>query len=532
MFGVGLKFVDTAGWEPQDTPNSPSIVQKMISQTRQALLLSDLSLFLLDCKTGVTGADMDLARWLQARRKDADEGIKVKDIVLVANKAEGRYVDDFENRVFKLGFGEPVYISAAQGDGMVDLYDRIREKIPDSYFEEQQVRATRRSEKYKAYKEQFRQELLQLEKDLGEPVNQKELLREFEELNPSDISELDSDAEYDPHKIIAKPTLPGSNQISHPRANKPIQLSIIGRQNVGKSTLVNALLKSDRVIADSLPGTTRDCIYSEFNHAGRNITLVDTAGLVRHPEGQLSSQVKESVLKAVKYSQVAVLLFDSMAALTRLDLELARLVLKEGRALVLAGNKWDLVASDWRKKAADYMAEQARTNLDIKSLPVLFLSAKECSRISDFMDLVIATYEKWNRRVSTGYLNRWLTAFKKVQNLPTGGGERLNIKYMTQIKSRPPTFYVFVNNRELMKDNYMKKFRNALAKEFGLEGVAVRVLLRDKAEKPEKGSKSKLKPGFFVNGKQQSKVWKSVLHEDAGKARGKVMGRGKKVRSS
>lgn len=524
--------MDTAGWEPQDTPNSLSVVHKMIHQTRQALLLSDLSLFLLDCKSGITAADLDLARWLQARRKEAEEGVKVKEIVLVANKAEGKYLDDFENSVFKLGFGEPVYISAAQGDGMGDLYERIHEKIPESYFSEQQERAARRSEKYKAYKEQFRLELDQLEKDLSEPVNKKELLREFDSLNPSDMSELDSDSEYDPQKIIAKPALPGSGQIANPKVNKPIQMGVIGRQNVGKSTLVNALLKSDRVIADSLPGTTRDCIYTEFNHAGRNLVLVDTAGLVRHPEGKLSTQIKDSVLKAVKYSQVVVLLFDSMTALTRLDLELARLVLKEGRALVLAGNKWDLVASDWRKRAADYMAEQARTNLDIKALPVLFLSAKECTRIGDFMDLVIATYEKWNRRISTGYLNRWLAAFKKVQSLPTGGGEKLNIKYMTQIKSRPPTFYVFVNNRELMKDNYMKKFRNALAKEFGLEGVAVRVLLRDKAEKQEKGAKAKLKPGFFLNGKEKTKVWKSVLHDNKGKPVEKRVGRGRKSRSS
>lgn len=521
LFDVPIKFVDTAGWEPQDTSNSPSIVHKMIHQTRQALLQSNLALFLLDCKTGLTAVDMNLARWLLARRKEAVEGIKVENIVLVANKAEGKYVDDFENRVFKLGLGEPIYISAAQGDGMVDLYERIRNNIPESYFEEQEQKTQRRSEKFQMHREKFRLELEELEKELGEAVNQKELLKEFDALNPSDMSELDSDSETDPRFIISRPSLPSDSSSTSPKVNKPIQMSIIGRQNVGKSTLVNALLSAERVIADQLPGTTRDCVYTELNYKGRNVTLVDTAGLVRHPEGKISEQVKEDVMKAVKYSQIVVLLFDSMTALSRLDLDLARLVIREGRALILAGNKWDLVVNKWRKKAADYIADQARTTMDIKDLPMVFLSAKECSRINDFMDLVLTTYTKWNRRISTGHLNRWLSAFKKVQNLPSGGGEKLNIKYMAQIKSRPPTFYIYVNNKELMKDNYLKKFRNALCREFGLEGVAVRLLLRDKQLKMEKKpEKEKLKPGFFVNLKEKSKLTVSELYDSKGNFKG------------
>jgi GTP-binding protein len=125
------------------------------------------------------------------------------------------------------------------------------------------------------------------------------------------------------------------------------------------------------------------------------------------------------------------------------------------------------------------------------------------------MELVIKTYDKWNIRISTGYLNRWLGAFKKVQSLPSGGGERLSIKYMAQIKSRPPTFYVFVNNKELMKINYLKNFRNALAKEFGIEGIPIRILLRDKANKKEKERKQK--PGFIIKGKESKPMGRSAI---------------------
>lgn len=215
--------------------------------------------------------------------------------------------------------------------------------------------------------------------------------------------------------------------------------------------------------------------------------------------------------RAMKYSQVAIFMFDSLQNLSRHELDIIRDIIDEGRIVIVVGNKWDLVAKDWKQRAAKYYATQLHNMVDLKALRLLFMSAKTGLQVNQLLEEVIKLYDRWNTRISTGLLNKWLGAYKKVQNLPSSGAGRLMIRYITQIKVRPPTFYMHVNDRDLMKDNYFKSFSNALTKEFDLEGVTVRILVKDKSTKAIASKKGEFKV------KKTADVFKSTLHSTLNK---------------
>lgn len=493
-FGVGLKFVDTAGWDPEDTPNTESIIEKMKEQTRNALVYSDLVMFILNAREGVTKTDLELARFLKLRMKPGyDPKLTIKNVLLVANKAEETFTENISNEVFKLGFGEPIYISANHGDGMVDLYEKLREKIPEEYIQEYNTRIEKRKEKHEHFKNIHKKELLTLEQESGESFNIKEWEKAYDKLNPYDNSDYDSDSEVDlTQSLTTKIPTPSETVEYKLNTNKPIQLSIVGKPNAGKSTLVNKFLREKRVIADNLPGTTRDTVYIEYTHNGRKFVLVDTPGLKKRAEDTISEMLEDDVKRAIRFSHVVILLLDGMKGISPVDLTLARKVLEEGRVLIVVANKWDLIDKDIKEKAAKYFAHMLYTKLDMKSVVLILASAKNGHNLNRIMDEALSLYNTWNKRISTGLLNRWLNAYKKVQNLPSENGAKLNIKFISQIKARPPTFYLYVNDRSLMKENYYKRFTNALCEEFGLKGVPIRILLRDRAKRAVKD-----KSGYF-----------------------------------
>ena len=173
-------------------------------------------------------------------------------------------------------------------------------------------------------------------------------------------------------------------------------------------------------------------------------------------------------------------MIDSMEAFTSVDMQIINQVLEEGRALVIIANKWDLMDDKYKKKAVDWMEKQLARGLgQAKGIPMSFVSAKAGTRVDHIMDEVMRVYEKWNTRVSTGLLNKWIYEFNKVQRMPSVKGTKLKLKYLMQIRTRPPTFFVFVNRKSLVTDNFLAFLRGMIIKEFGFTGVPVRLLIRD-----------------------------------------------------
>mmetsp|Transcript_12157 Transcript_12157/g.23073 ORF Transcript_12157/g.23073 Transcript_12157/m.23073 type:complete len:519 (-) Transcript_12157:41-1597(-) len=479
LFDVGLKFIDTAGWDPHDTPNSKSLVSKMILQTNQALLLSDLAMMVIDAKEGVSKYDMELAKYLKGVLKEEST---TRDIILVANKCESISAN-ITGEVLKLGFGNPVYISAEHNEGMSDLYAAIKDKIPPEYFAAYRERIEKRKDRHHEIKMAQFEELKALEAETGDDFDLKEWSKEYDRFNQPDMSDYDSDNEADlKHALTPKVSDP-KEALTEFKKRRPIQMSFLGMPNVGKSTLINRLIKQDRMIVDKEPGTTRDAVYIEHIHNGRKFCLVDTAGIRKHYEGNVEKMMQIDARRAMKYSQVVVFLFDAMKAISRHELNLIREIIEEGRIAVIVGNKWDLVSKDWKSKAVKFFYATLHSKIDLKSVKLMFISARTGMQVGQLFEQIAELYEAWNTRISTGLLNKWLEAYKKVQNMPSSGGGRLLIRYITQIKVRPPTFYLHCNNRTLMKDNYFKSFSAALTREFKLEGVPVRILIKDKGSK-------------------------------------------------
>jgi len=224
--------------------------------------------------------------------------------------------------------------------------------------------------------------------------------------------------------------------------------------------------------------------------------LIDTAGLNKKAKlhSKVEQMMKTESIKAIQYSNVVVCVIDALDAFRIQDMGIAQYVVKEGRGIVIVVNKWDLVTQEWRSKASKFMYKQLERFLgETKNIPLHFVSGLTNYKTEQVMDAVLKTYECWNLRVSTGLLNDWLNRFKKTQDLPSENGEHLKIRFITQIKSRPPTFSVFVNNRRLFKENYLKYMKNSLTSEFGIEGVPVRFYIRDTGYKQEKRQIERIK---------------------------------------
>jgi len=259
----------------------------------------------------------------------------------------------------------------------------------------------------------------------------------------------------------------------------PVQLAIVGRPNVGKSTLVNRLLGEDRLLTGPEPGITRDAIAIEWRHRGRLFRLVDTAGLRRraHVVGRVEKLSVEDTLRAIRFAEVVVLVLDSADMLEKQDLTIARHVIDEGRALVIAANKWDAV----KDKPTQLRLLKARVEdslPQVRGVAVVTLSARTGQNLDKLMAAVSRAHEIWNSRVATPEINRWLAGALEAHPPPLVKGRRIKLRYMTQTKTRPPTFQLFGNQLDVLPEAYQRYLVNALRDRFGLAGTPIRVLLR------------------------------------------------------
>lgn len=265
-----------------------------------------------------------------------------------------------------------------------------------------------------------------------------------------------------------------------------IRISVIGRPNVGKSSLVNTLLGKERVIVSNVPGTTRDAIDTPFEHEGRHYILIDTAGMRRKSRiDDLTEQYSVvRSLRAVDRSDAVLMLIDAVDGVTEQDKKIAGYADEAGKAIILVVNKWDLIEKD--EKTINKFEKTIREELGFMQYsPTMFISAKTGQRVDKILDLVDFVVEQNSTRVTTATLNTLLREWVHLNPPPTDKGRRLKIRYLTQVGVKPPTFVFFVNDPELMHFSYKRYLENQMRKHFGFEGTPIRIVVRQKDEEKE-----------------------------------------------
>jgi GTP-binding protein len=271
-------------------------------------------------------------------------------------------------------------------------------------------------------------------------------------------------------------------------AEKPLQLAIVGRPNVGKSTLANRLLGEDRLLTGPEAGITRDAIAVDWAWEGRRVRLVDTAGLRRkaHVEEKLEKLSTADTLRAIRFAEVVVLVLDAAQGLEKQDLAIARMVEDEGRALVLAASKWDAAPDKPAAlKRIDDRIEASLAQLQgVQLVPVSGLTGQGLGKL---MEAAFRVHALWNKRLPTPRLNDWLAAVQERHPPPLVAGRRLKLRYMTQANIRPPTFALFTSKPSELPDSYRRYLVNLLRQDFDLPGVPIRMMLRKTGKNPYAG---------------------------------------------
>ena len=263
-----------------------------------------------------------------------------------------------------------------------------------------------------------------------------------------------------------------------------VSVAIIGKPNVGKSSIINKLIGTNRLIVSDIAGTTRDAVDTPVQYHGRNYIFIDTAGLRR--KNKIKEELERFMIirsvSAVERADVCILVIDAEEGVTEQDAKIAGIAHERGKAMIIAVNKWDLVEKD--NHTVKEFSDQIRQTLAFAPYAeILFVSAKSGQRLTKLYDLIDAVSENHARRVPTGLLNEVLTQAMVMQQPPSDKGKLLRIYYMTQVAVKPPTFVLFVNDKELMHFSYTRYIENQIRKTFGFQGAPLRFLVREKSRK-------------------------------------------------
>lgn len=422
-----LTIIDTAGYE--EAP-AGQMEERMWQQTRRAIEESDAVLFLFDARAGMQAYDEHFADLVRRSKKP---------VFLLANKCEGRAQEQGIYEAYKLGLGDPIIFSAEHNIGFDELYLGLKE-LEEKLAEEAGESAGRD----------------------GESAEARGIAGKAREENESDMEE-------DKAEGLKK---------------RPIQVAIVGRPNVGKSTLVNALLGDERMLTGPEAGLTRDAISSRWEWKGWTINLVDTAGLRKQARvsGAIEKMSVESTMYAANMAQVVILVLDADGVLDKQDLTIARKVLDEGRALVIAVNKWDIAD---KKEVLQKLNDKLETSLtQAEGVPTVTISALRKKGLDKLFSAVIKVYQRWNVRIPTAPLNKWFRDVQEMNPAPLGKNKRrIKLRYITQAKTRPPSFYIFSSNPEGLPDSYLRFLTNQLRETFDLKGIPLRITVR-KSDNP------------------------------------------------
>jgi GTPase len=391
-----LEFLlyDTAGFDSIDNKNELS--KNIVEKIKNIINNADIIIFMLDARSGIMPFDYSCADILR----------KIKSpILLVVNKVESEVQKNQAYEFIKLGFGEPLIISAEHGIGFGSLEENLS-------------------------------------------ILMKKINKIKPDQNKKDFS--------------------------------TIRLAIVGRPNSGKSTLTNTLLGKDTVLTGDKPGITRDSVMLDFLWKGQNIQLIDTAGMRKKSKviDKIEKLSVESAIDSVKYAQIVILVLDCNEALSRQDLAIASHIIEEGRVLIIAANKWDIVVK------RDDVREALRNKLNkalsqLRGVYLVEISALNKIGIGKLMDESMKMYEKWNTKISTSHLNKWLSIIQQKNPPALKSGRVIKIKYCTQISIRPPTFIFFTNLVGDFSESYERYIVNSMRDEFKLEGVPLRIIFKN-----------------------------------------------------
>ncbi len=429
-----FRVIDTAGLEEA---TDQSLQGRMRALTERAVEMADACLFLIDARAGVTPADESFARLL--RRRNAH-------VLLAANKAEGAAAEGGLIEAWALGLGEPIRLSAEHGEGMAELHAALR-PLAEAFAR-------------------------QASDDTPAAADDTPAAEAAEEDAPEVDVEIGGDGGQD---TAAR---------HRPSRDRPLRIAVVGRPNAGKSTLINRILGEDRLLTGPEAGITRDAVSVATEWNGLAVRIFDTAGMRRKARVQdrLERLSVADGLRAVRFAEVVVVLLDVEKPFEQQDLRIADLAEREGRAVVLAVNKWDLEGN--RSRRIGELRERFERLLpQLRGAPLVTVSARTGSGIEQLRRAVLRAYETWNRRIPTARLNRWLAGMIAAHPPPAPSGRRIRLRYMTQVRTRPPGFVVMASFPDRLPESYARYLVNGLREDFDLPGAPIRLTFRSQSER-------------------------------------------------
>ena len=453
--GRRFLIVDTGGLEIDTADPIEARVQE---QARIAIAEADVIVFVVDAMSGPTPPDLEAAELLRRARSP---------VLVAVNKADNDRRELEAAEFYALGWDETYPISAAHGRGTGDLLDAIVWALPPETADElaRKAREAEAEAWARDVADGFLEPLVVGDEPLGEVDGEDE-----------------PDASLDSIDAAARKW---DAAIAVESEDTPVAIAIVGRPNVGKSSLLNALLGEERSIVSEVPGTTRDAIDTTLAYGRSEVVLIDTAGMRRRGKvagGHASEKYSAlRALRAIARADVAILVLDAVDGLTAQDAHVAGYVVEEGKGLVVAINKWDLLEEKTDRTFDEYVRSIRQEVPFLDFAPVVSVSAKTGQRVGRVLEAAVDVWGERRKRISTGELNRLLGEATQRQTPPLVKNKRPKIFYATQAAVAPPTFVIFAREAGSVHFSYRRYLENQLREAYGFDGTPIKLVFRERS---------------------------------------------------